>query len=87
MLTVFSFSGSLWRMMLLWDATPHVWLSIFSDNSIIMMPGNTSRCREVAVFDIRVRRRRTILLCDPIVHGIPTEVEARISMMVELLGS
>jgi len=82
LLTAFSFPGSLWRTMLLWDATPHLQFSIFSGKSTIMMAIDTSRCREVAVFDIRSRRQVTIPLCGPLLDGIPTKVEARTLMMV-----
>ena len=73
-LTTFSYSGSLWRTMLLWDTTPHLQFSIFSSNSTIMMAIDRSHSREVAVFDIQHRRRTTNLLCDTLVNWSPNEI-------------
>lgn len=53
-LTVLGIPGSLRRTMLLWDVTPHLQWSIFSDNSTIMMTIDTGHCRRwlCAVFEV-----------------------------------
>lgn len=77
LLTALSFSGALWRTMLLWDATPHLQFSMFSCQSTIMMGIDAGHYREVAVFDVRRSRKWRILLCDPLVNGTSTKAEAK----------
>lgn len=88
LLAEFSYSGSLWRAMLLWDATPHLRFSI-SSWEVHIYDGNRYKLLQgggyVRYFDVGDEQQ----FCCAIrwSNEVPTKTEASTMLTVDLLGS